>query len=146
MANPAHRSNSLRKMLGGILSAPVSVLWIGFTGLFLLTAIVGVDAATSIRKVEVATAALRAQSRQRDALLDQLRAELYRSATVTRDYLLDPDDARAADQKSELEQIRVRSDSALHSYEQTLPQHERLTFDDLRGRIEAYWSTPTVPA
>ncbi len=99
--------------MGRFLSARVSALWIGFTSLLLLMAVVAIDAATSIRDVEVTTAAMRTESRKRDNLLDQLRADIYRSATVVRDYLLELDDARAESQKAELELLRTRIDDTL---------------------------------
>jgi hypothetical protein len=50
-------------------------------------AVVAIDCRNIDPDVEVTTAALRTESRKRDGLLDQLRADIYRSATVVRDYL-----------------------------------------------------------
>jgi signal transduction histidine kinase len=108
-------------------------------------AVVAIDAATAIRKVEVTTAAMRTESRKRDNLLDQLRADIYRSATVVRDYLLELDDTRAESQKAELELLRTHIDDTLSNYEQKLPDTERDAFKDLRGRVESYW-TSLAPA
>jgi signal transduction histidine kinase len=141
MAVTASGNRSFRAALGSFLSARVGALWIGFTGLLLLMAVVAIDAATSIRDVEVTTAALRTESRKRDGLLDQLRADIYRSATVVRDYLLELDDTRAEGQKAELEQLRTRIGETLRNYEQKLPNSEKETFKDLRGRIESYWNS-----
>ncbi len=132
---------SFRKALGLFLSARVGALWIGFTGLLLLMAVVAIDAATSIHDVEVTTAALRTESRKRDALLDQLRADIFRTGTVVRDYLVELDDARAESQKAELQQLRARIGDTLGSYEQKLPGSEREAFRDLRERVEAYWGS-----
>ena len=132
-------NGAIRKALGSFLSARVSALWIGFTGLLVLMAVVAIDSATSIRNVEVTTAALRTESRNRDGLLDQLRADIYRSATVVRDYLLELDDTRAEGQKTELKLLRARIDDTLRSYEQRQPDSEKDAFRDLRSRIESYW-------
>jgi signal transduction histidine kinase len=139
MAASTDENGAIRKAVDRFLSARVSVLWIGFTGLLLLMAVVAIDAATSIRDVEGTTAALRTESRQRDGLLDQLRADIYRSATVVRDYLLELDAARADSQKAELELIRTRIDDTLIIYEQKLPDTEKDAFKDLRSRLESYW-------
>ena len=119
------RTGRSGRQLGSLLSARASVLWIGFTGLLLLMAVMAIDATTSLRDVEVTTAALRTESRKRDGLLDQLRADIYRSATVVRDYLLELDAARAESQKAELELLRTRIDDTLRIYEQKLPDTEK---------------------
>ena len=141
MAVSTDESGSIRKAVGRLLSAPASVLWIGFTGLLLLMAVMAVDATRSLRDVEVTTAVLRTESRNRDGLLDQLRADIYRSATVVRDYLLELDGARAESQKAELELLRARIDDNLRIYELDLPDIEKDGFQDLRSRIASYWKS-----
>lgn len=127
--------------MGRFLSARASALGIGFTGLLLLMAVMAIDATTSLRDVEVTTAALRTESRKRDGLLDQLRADIYRSATVVRDYLLELDGARAENHRAELELLRTRIDDTLRLYEQKLPDTEKDAFEDLRSRVESYWKS-----
>ena len=134
-------NGSIRKAVGGFLSARARALGIGFTGLLLLMAVMAIDASISLRDIEVTTAALRTESRERDGLLDQLRADIYRSATVVRDYLLELDGARAESQKTELELLRTRIDDTLRSYEQKLPDTEKDAFKDLRSRAESYWKS-----
>ncbi len=141
MAAPTDTNGSIRKAAGRFLSAPASVLWIGFTGLLLLMAGMAFDATTSLRDVEVTTTALRTESRKRDGLLDQLRADIYRSSTVVRDHLLELDDARAESQKAELGLLRTRIDETLHIYEQKLPDTEKSAFEDLHSRVELYWKS-----
>jgi signal transduction histidine kinase len=138
-------NGSTRKAADRLLSGPASVLWIGFAGLLVLMAVMAVDAATSFRDVEVTTAALRTESRNRDRLLDQLRADIYRSATVVRDYLLELDGARAESQKSELQELHTRIDDTLRTYDRELPDTEKDSLNDLRGRVESYW-TSLAPA
>jgi signal transduction histidine kinase len=123
------------------LSARARALGIGFTGLLLLMAIMAIDAVTSLRVVELSTAVLRTESRKRDSLLDQLRADIYRSSTLVRDYLLDPDAARAASYQAELELLGVQLSDALRSYEQELPDTESVAFKDLRTHFESYWES-----
>jgi len=116
MAVSTFENGSIRKAVGRFLSAQSSALAFGFTGLLLLMAVMAIDATRSLRSVEVTTAALRTESRERDALLDQLRGAIYRSATVVRDYLLEVDGARAESQKAELELLHTRIDNTLRVY------------------------------
>ena len=134
-------NGSIRKAVGKFLSARARALGIGFTGLLLLMAVMAIDATKSLRDVEVTTAALRTESRERDGLLDQLRADIYRSATVVRDYLLELDGARAESQRAELELLRTRIDDTLSVYERKLPDAEKDTLKDLRSRVESYWKS-----
>jgi hypothetical protein len=141
MAVSTSENGSIRKAVGRFLSARARALGIGFTGLLLLMAVMAIDATTSLRDVQVTTAALRTESRKRDGLLDQLRADIYRSATVVRDYLLELDGARAESQKAELELLRTRIDDTLRIYEQKLPDAEKDAFKDLRSRVVLYWKS-----
>ena len=141
MAVSITESRPVRKVTARIFSARATALWIGFTGLLLLMAVMATDATMSLRAVEVETAGLRKESRDRDRLLDQMRADIYRSATVVRDYLLDLDDARAQNQKVELEFLRTRIDDTLRVYEKELPDTEKAAFEDLRSRMAAYWQS-----
>jgi signal transduction histidine kinase len=103
--------------------------------------VMAIDTTTSLQEADVTTAALRTESRNRDGLLDQLRADIHRSATVVRDYLLELDGARAEGQKAELEFLRTRMDDTLRIYEQKLPDSEKGAFKDLRSRVDAYWNS-----
>ena len=85
----------------------------GFVGLLILMGCLAVDSARQTRDVSVTSAALRKESRDRDALLDQLLADTYRSATLVRDYMLEHDEVLAASQKAELQLLRSRVEQAL---------------------------------
>ena len=88
----------------------------GFGGLLLLMGCLAVDSARQTRDVSMASTALRQESRTRDALLDQLRTDTYRSATLVRDYMLEHDDVLAASQKAELQLLRSRVEQTLERY------------------------------
>ena len=139
MINGSAVRNSIRRML----AARRSTLWIGFAGLLSLMVFIAVDSGRMLRSVAATSATLRRESRDRDALLDMLRNDIYRSGTIVRDYLLETDDAGAASQKVELESVRTRIDDTLQRYEQTFPQSQRSAFDlnshDLHSHIDSYW-------
>jgi signal transduction histidine kinase len=119
----------------------MSALWFGFTGLLLLMAAIAVDSGRLVRNVAATSAGLRRETRERDGLIDQLRTDIHHSGIVVRDYLLELDDARAQDHKTELERVRARIDETLGSYAAKVPESERAAFKDLRDYIESYWRT-----
>ena len=56
----------------------------GFAGLLILMGALAVDSAVQVRNVSVTSAALRKKSRDRDALLDQLRTDTWRRGLLSR--------------------------------------------------------------
>jgi signal transduction histidine kinase len=140
MARDASR-RAVRRGLEKLVAAPTSTLSVGFAGLLLLMVFLAVDSGRTLRHVAAASAALRQESRARDTLLDQVRSDIYRSGTIVRDYILEADDAGAADQKSELEFVHQRIDDTLRRYERTFPASEQSTFKDLHARIDSYWQS-----
>jgi len=116
-----------------------------FAGLLLLMSCLAVDSARQTRDVSTTSAALRKESRDRDTLLDQLLADIYRSATLTRDYMLEHDDVLAAGQKAELQQLRRQVEQALVRYGDHAPEKERVVVQSLQQHAESYW-TSLAPA
>ena len=104
-----------------------------------------VDSARQTRDVSVTSAALRKESRDRDSLLDQLRTDTYRSSTLVRDYILEPDDVLAASQKAELQLLRSRVEQSLSHYGENAPQEEKEPVQGLQRHAESYW-TSLAPA
>lgn len=100
-----------------------------------------VDAALQTRTVSAASAQLRKESRDRDALLDELRSDTFRSATLIRDYLVEHDEDSAAIQRNELQQLRSRVEEALSHYNATAPENEREAVASLRQYSESYWNS-----
>lgn len=125
------------------LSARSHTLWAGFSGLLLLLALLSADAIRSLRHAAVTTQALREQYRVRDALLDQLRGDIYRSTAVGHDFVMERDSADARRQGAELETLRRRIGHILDLYQQNLPDSERPGFADLRHRVESFWGAMT---
>src|SRR4029077_21158701 len=113
----------------------------GFAGLLLLMACLAVDSSRQTRDVSMASTALRHESRTRDALLDQLRTDTYRSATLVRDYMLEHDDVLAASQKGELQLLRSRVEQALDRYGENAPEREKEAIHSLQQRAESYWAS-----
>jgi signal transduction histidine kinase len=115
----------------------------GFAGLLILMGALAVDSAKQTRTVSATSDALRKDSRDRDALLDQLRTDIYRSATLVRDYMLERDDIRAESQRAELQRIRARVADSLSRYESSAPQEEKEAIRGLKQHAESYWTSLT---
>lgn len=114
---------------------------VGFAGLLILMGCLTFDAALQTRNLSLKSTALRKESRDRDAVLDQLRNDTYRSATLARDYILEPDDVLAASQRAELQQLRSRVENALKRYGESAPKNEEDAVRSLQQRAESYWTS-----
>jgi signal transduction histidine kinase len=126
--------------------ARIWTLWSGFAGLLILMCAMAVDSGLSLRGATETSAQLRKDVRERDELLDQLRNDLYQSATILRDYLLEADGTRAGRQKSELGTVRLRIINTLRNYGEKAPASEREGFYRLASDINSYWEflTPAL--
>src|SRR5882757_8149754 len=89
---------------------------VGFAGLLLLMGGIALDSALQTRDVSKLITALRKESRDRDLLMDQVRSDTYRSATLARDYILEADESLAEGQRAELQQLRSHVEHSLASY------------------------------
>jgi signal transduction histidine kinase len=117
----------------------------GFAGLLALMGCLAVDSARQTHVGSVMSAALRKESRDRDAILDQLRTDIYRSATLARDYMLEHDELLAASRKSELQLLQSRVEQALNQYGDNAPPKEKEAVRSLQQHAESYW-TSLAPA
>src|SRR5258708_7890944 len=98
-------------------------VWVGFALLLTLTGVLAIDSSTQSRQVASKNAALRRESRERDALLDELRTNFFRSGTLVKDYLAARDGALAARHAGELRRSLNLIRTTLHTYGQkALPE------------------------
>jgi signal transduction histidine kinase len=98
------------------------------------------DSGSQLRNVAATSDALRRASRERDALLDRLRSDFYRSATVMRDYILEGSDARAGGEKLELQRLKDRIGDTLVLYRTLVPENEWKDIQTLQEHVDAYWT------
>jgi signal transduction histidine kinase len=112
---------------------------LGFAGLLLLMGVLVADSNMQRRSIAVDSAAVRRDFKQRDALLDELRSNTYRANTLLRDYLLESDDAVAAQQRAELEDLRKRSNAITLQYQGMVLPNEQEGVRELRRNSDAYW-------
>ncbi len=115
-------------------------LLIGFGGLLLIMVLAGIDALGVFRRFQQGDAQIRSRYLSQNHVLNDIRSDVYVSGTYVRDYLLEPDPARAEVFRRNLEDVRKHMESALESYgRQTAPagaQH----YLALRTELLDYWS------
>lgn len=111
----------------------------GFGSLLLIMALTGGDALFVLRQVRQQDDAIRRQFLLRNHTLNELRSDLYVSGTWVRDYLLEPEPARADTFRSSLEDVRVKMQSALNEYRQQLNADERPAYFALSTELNRYW-------
>src|SRR5580692_7051844 len=110
-------------------------LVIGFGSLLLAMALTGGDALLVLRQVRREDDAIRRQFLFRDHTLNEVRSNLYLSGTWVRDYLLEPEPARAETFRSNLEDVRKRMESAIDDYGRQLNADERPEYGALTTEL-----------
>jgi signal transduction histidine kinase len=113
-------------------------LLIGFGGLLLLMAAAEGGALVIIGSLRASDARLERRFLERSRILEQIRSSIYLSGTVARDFLLAPETGAHA-QLNELNELRIKTEGALHSYAHSLEPEEATTFASLNAEINAYW-------
>ena len=115
------------------------LLLAGFGGLLVLILVVGADALLVLREVRTSDAQVRDVYLRRTHSLDQVRAGIYQSAIVIRDYLLAFDNTVAKAQVEKWTSIREYTDAALKDCASVLGPAESGPFHDLQADVQVYW-------
>ena len=116
------------------------LLLAGFGGLLVLMMVAGADALLVLRQVRESDAQVRDVYVRRSRALDQVRAGIYQSAIVMRDFLLATDPDVAAAQVTNWTRIRERTDNALADGAGVLDKAETLPYRDLQAEVSVYWN------
>jgi len=115
------------------------LLLAGFGGLLALMIVAGADALLVLRQVRSSDARVRDVYVRRSRALDQVRAGIYQSAIVMRDFLLASDPDVAAAQVASWKDIRVRTDNALRDGAGALDKAEQGPYSSLQAEVGVYW-------
>ncbi len=91
-------------------------LLIGFGGLLLIMALAGIDALRVFQQFRHSDEQIRGRYLSQNHVLNDIRSDVYLSGTYVRDYLLEPDPARAEVYRTSLEDVRKHMESALEFY------------------------------
>ena len=124
---------------GSRLSKSRLVLLVGFGSLLAIIALSGFDALRVLNQFRKEGDQIRRQFLFRNRVLNNIRAEVYISGTYVRDYLLEPDPARASGFGASLESVRRQMEIELSSYAGQLEPAESAHYDALRTQLAQYW-------
>jgi len=114
----------------------------GFGAVLILTSIICIDSLRTLGAFEINNAQIRQDLLYRERTLGQVRASLYESGNIVRDYILVEPDASAQERlRTELQSIHLETTRALQACIQSLPAAKREPFQHLAMELENYWST-----
>ena len=115
------------------------LLLAGFGGLLLLLLVAGSDALLVLGQVRSSDTQVRDAYLHRSQTLDRVRAGIYQSAIVMRDFLLSADHDIGREQVTKWQDIRRRTDQALAECATVLDPAETVPFRSLKAEVGAYW-------
>jgi signal transduction histidine kinase len=116
-----------------------SLLVAGFGGLLLLMLAVGGYALQMFEQVRRSDAQERNVYLRRARSLENVRAGIYQSAIVMRDYLLAPDPDSAGRHFAEWTDIRTVTDRSMTECASALDPAEAVPFRNLQAEVQVYW-------
>ncbi len=126
-------------MVSRPLSGGRGLLFAGFGGLLILMLAAGIDALLVLRSVRTSDAQIRDAYFKRSRALDEVRAGIYQSAIVMRDYLLASDRDLAQAQVEKWMSIRAKTDAALGEMSAAIDPEEASPFRSLQSEVQVYW-------
>jgi signal transduction histidine kinase len=115
------------------------VLLAGFGGLLTLMLAGGIDSLIRLHEVNRQEAGLREVYLQRALSLEQIRAGIYQSSILLRDYLLARDSPSAQEVADKWSEIRRKTDQVIAQRAAAVEPEEAPLFRDLRNQVKEYW-------
>ena len=117
-------------------------LFAGFGALLTLMAIICIDSLHTLGAFETDNTQIRQDYLYRERTLEQVRASLYETGNIMRDYILIGSDPHAQEMlRTELQSIENETTAALKICIQSLPTGKKEAFQRLAKELEHYWST-----
>ena len=117
------------------------LLAVAFGTLLALMAISGIGVLRRVNHIQDEILSRNERYRRTAELLSELRAEVFSSSTLIRDYLLDPSHLTVESYQRELRQASDRVGGLLARLEQLTDPAARPLFLELRAQLEAYWKS-----
>jgi signal transduction histidine kinase len=111
----------------------------GFGSILVIMTLAGLDALRVLQDVRRKDDNIRRQFLFQNHILNDIRSQVYLSGTYVRDYLLEPDTARADASRISLEELRQQMNSALDSYGRQLAPAQVRHYSTLRAELGEYW-------
>ena len=118
-----------------------SGLMLGFGVLLILLILSGLSALHALAEVRNANEATLQQFLDKNRQLDEVRAAVYLSGTYLRDYLLEPDRARAEQSRGELLDAKAKIQSLLADNGKLSGAADHDMFEALQRELQDYWET-----
>lgn len=119
-----------------------AALFAGFGALLILMAIICIDSLFTLRAFETNNAQIRREFLYRERTLEQVRASLYESENLIRDYtLIESGPQEQGTLRTELKSIQEETTAELRAAIQSLSPGKRELFERLDVEMEKYWST-----
>lgn len=115
------------------------VLGIGFGTLVVLIVLLGVGAVRRADQIHRDILSAHEAYRRSDRALSEIRASIYLSAILVRDFLLDPSYLTAESHRSQLSQVRARMTGNLVELERLAGPEERALLTELHAELDALW-------
>ncbi len=133
-------SNALLKLKQNGFHRQIRVLlWIGFGGVLLLLVVLGVSAISFLNETEARQERIRQDYVKRNTILEHLRSTTYLSGTYLRDFLIDPNEARAAENGKRYREARSAIRTELAEYRPLLRSDEVAPFRQLSQQLDSYF-------
>jgi signal transduction histidine kinase len=126
-------------MVGNSLQRGRRLLLAGFGGLLTLMLAGGIDSMIRLHEVNRKEATLREMYLQRALSLEQIRAGIYQSSIVLRDYLLAGDPKLAQQLADKWAEIRRNTDLIIEQRAAAVEPGEAPLFQDLHNEVHDYW-------
>ena len=117
-----------------------NLLWIGFGGLLLLMGVLGLCSISFLYQIEIRQEKLRQDFVERDRTLERLRSSIFISGTYIRDFLLDIDQARAMQHRSQFLDVERLIRSGIADYKPLLSGDERKPLEQLEQELAGYFA------
>ncbi len=117
------------------------ILAVGLGGMILLMLAAGIDAVRVLQAIREQSGLIQADAAARTGTLVSIRTKLLLSDTFVRDYLMDPDESRSAEDNSELRRAWSDLEQGLDAYAATPDSSEAEMAARLKRRIENYWES-----
>jgi signal transduction histidine kinase len=102
-------------------------------------ALAGIDALRVLDQFRRSDDQIRRRYLSENHVLNDIRSDVYVSGTYVRDYLLEPETARADAYRASLEEVRKHMESALDSYGGQVGPAEIAHYTTLRTELTDYW-------
>ena len=115
------------------------LLLAGFGGLLTLMLAGGIDSMIRLHEVNRKEAGVRAMYLQRALPLEQIRAGIYQSSIVLRDYLLSGDSQSSKQLADRWAQIRRDTDQLIAQRTAAVEPEEAPLFQALQNEVQDYW-------